>query len=172
MSSELLVLRIVHILGGIFWLGTGLFTTLFLVPALSRLGPQAAGPVMGALQQRRLFMVLPAVALLTIISGARLLHIVSAGFAPAYFTSRTGQTLMWSGIAAVIAFLLSVLVARPAALRSAHLSASLSTMSEPERAARSAEVRHLQRRISLASIVGTVLLVGAAIGMAVARYLG
>ena len=172
MSTELLVLRIVHVLGGIFWLGTGLFTTFFLVPALGRLGPQAAGPVMGALQQRRLFTVLPVVALLTIISGARLLHIVSAGFAPAYFSSRTGQTLTWSGIAAVFAFLLSVIVARPAALRSARLSASLPTMPEAERAARSIEVERLRRRISLASTVGIVLLVGAAIGMAVARYLG
>ena len=72
MSTELVVLRLVHILGGIFWLGSGLFTTFFLIPALGRAGPAAAGPVMGALQQRRLFTVLPVVALLTILSGVRL----------------------------------------------------------------------------------------------------
>src|SRR5687767_8638374 len=108
MSAELLVLRIVHVLGGIFWLGSGLFTTFFLIPALGRLGPAAAGPVLGALQQRRLFTILPVVAVLTIISGARLLQIVSGSFAPAYFASRTGQTLLWSGVAAVGAFLLSI----------------------------------------------------------------
>ena len=172
MSTELLVLRIVHILGGIFWLGSGLFTTFFLVPALGRLGPAAAGPVMGALQQRRLFTILPVVALLTIISGARLLQIVSGGFAPAYFASRPGQTLLWSGVAAVGAFLLSILVARPAAVRSGELSASLATMPDAERAARLTEVEHLRRRSGLASTVAMVLLIGAAIGMAVARYLG
>src|SRR5688572_13718538 len=73
MLTELLVLRIIHILGGIFWLGSGLFTAFFLTPALGRVGPAAVGPVMSALQQRRLFTILPIVAVLTILSGVRLL---------------------------------------------------------------------------------------------------
>ena len=172
MSIEILVLRIVHVLGAIFWLGSGLFTTFFLVPALGRLGPAAAGPVMGALQQRRLFTVLPVIALLTILSGARLLHIVSGGFTPAYFDSRTGQALLWSGVAAVSGFLLSMLVARPAALRAGQLGASIAALPQAERAARSAEVERLRRRGGIASTITMVLLTGAAVGMAVARYLG
>jgi uncharacterized membrane protein len=172
MSSELLVLRIIHVLGGIFWVGSGLFTSFFLIPALGRLGPAAAGPVMGALQQRRLFTILPVVAVLTILSGIRLLQIASGGFSPQYFDSRTGQTFLWSGVAAVIAFLLSLLVARPAAVRLGQLSASMATMPEAERGARSAEVGRLRQRSGLASTAATVLLIGAAIGMAVARYLG
>jgi len=172
MSSELLVLRIIHVLGGIFWVGSGLFTSFFLIPALGRLGPAGAGPVMGALQQRRLFTVLPVVAVLTILSGVRLLQIASGGFAAAYFDSRTGQTFLWSGVAAVIAFLLSLLVARPAAVRIGQLSASLATMPEAERSARSTEIERLRRRSSVSSTIATILLVGAAIGMAVARYVG
>ena len=75
MTAELIFLRLVHILGATFWLGSGLFTTFFLVPALGQVGPAGAGPVMGALKQRGLFTVLPVMALLTILSGARLLHI-------------------------------------------------------------------------------------------------
>ena len=172
MSTELLVLRLVHILGGIFWLGSGLFTTFFLMPALGRVGPAAAGPVMGALQQRRLFTILPIVALLTMLSGLRLFHIVSAGFAPAYLSSRTGQTFMWSGIAAVVAFLLSILVARPAALRAGQLGASMGSAPEAERAGRAAEMERLRKRSAVASILAMVFLVSAAAGMAVARYLG
>jgi uncharacterized membrane protein len=172
MAIELIVLRIVHIVGGIFWVGSGLFTSFFLVPALGRLGPAGAGPVMGALQQRRLFTILPVVAVLTILSGFRLLQIVSAGFSSAYFDSRTGQTFLWSGVAAVIAFLLSLLVARPAMVRMGQISASMATMPEAERGARSAEIGRLRRRSSVASIAATALLLGAAIGMAVARYLG
>ena len=171
MSSELLVLRIVHVLGGIFWLGSGLFTSFFLIPALGRLGPAGAGPVMGALQQRRLFTILPIVAVLTILSGIRLLQIASAGFSAAYFDSHTGQTFLWSGVAAVIAFVLSLLVSRPAAVRLGQLSASLATMPEAERAARSTEVERLRRRSGVSSTVAMILLVGSAIGMAVARYL-
>jgi uncharacterized membrane protein len=171
MTAEIIVLRLVHILGGIFWLGSGLFTSLFLVPALGRLGPAGAGPVMGALQQRRLFAVLPLVAVATILSGARLLHIASSGFASTYFATSTGRTLLWSGIAAITGFLLSLVVARPAMLRAGQLGASMSTLSDAERGARAAEIDRLRRRGGLASGVATVLLVVAAAGMAVARYL-
>lgn len=172
MSAELFVLRLVHILGGIFWVGSGLFTTFFLIPALGTVGPAAAGPVMGALQARRLFTVLPVVALLTILSGLRLFQLVSAGFAPAYLSSRTGQTFMWSGIAAIAAFLLSLLVARPAAVRTGKLSAAMASLPEDQRAASAAEMERLRRRNMVASVAATVLLIGAAAGMAVARYLG
>jgi uncharacterized membrane protein len=172
MPTELLVLRLVHILGGIFWLGSGLFTTFFLIPALGRVGPSAVGPVMGALQQRKFFTVLPIVALLTILSGLRLFQIVSAGFAPAYMGSRTGQTFLWSGIAAVAAFLLSLLVARPAMLRAGQLGASMASLPDEQRPGRVAELEKLRRRSGLASISATVLLISAAAGMAVARYMG
>ena len=172
MFTELLVLRLVHILGGIFWLGSGLFTTFFLMPALGSVGPAAAGPLMGALQQRRFFTVLPIVALLTILSGLRLFHIVSAGFAPAYLSSPTGQTFIWSGIAAVAAFLLSLFVARPAALRAGQLGASMSSLPQEQRAGQAAEVERLRRRSAVASVLAMVFLVSAAAGMAVARYLG
>ena len=54
MIAELLVLRVVHVRGAFCWLGSGLLTTLFLIPALAQARP-AAVPVMDALQGRRLF---------------------------------------------------------------------------------------------------------------------
>jgi uncharacterized membrane protein len=170
-STELVALRLVHILGGIFWVGSALFSAFFLGPALGRVGP-AAGAVMGALQQRRLFTVLPVVAVLTILSGLRLLQIVSAGFAPAYMSSRTGQTYLWSGIAAIVAFLLSVFVVRPAAVRAGQLGATIPGLPEEQRAGSLAKAELLRRRSGVASVIAMVLLVGAAAGMAVARYLG
>ena len=35
MQGELLVLRLVHVLGGIFWVGSALFMAIFLFPALA-----------------------------------------------------------------------------------------------------------------------------------------
>src|SRR5688572_115483 len=105
MNAELLVLRLVHIVGGIFWVGSGLFTSLFLLPALARSGP-AAGAVMAGLQRRRLFTALPAVAVLTMLSGLRLMWIVSAGFSASWLASATGGTYAASGAAAIVAFVL------------------------------------------------------------------
>lgn len=47
MYAELLILRIVHVLSGTFWVGSMLFTMIFLFPSLQEAGP-AAGSVMAA----------------------------------------------------------------------------------------------------------------------------
>lgn len=171
MSVELLVLRAVHVLGGIFWVGSGLFTGLFLMPAVAGLGP-AAGPVMAAMQARRLFVVLPVVAVLTILSGLRLLWISSGGLDARYFAAPTGATLAASGVAATLAFLLSLLFVRPAAAEAGRLAATLPGIADADaRAAVAAKVARLQRRSATGSRVVLPLLVLGALGMSVARYL-
>lgn len=171
MNAEIIVLRLVHILGAIFWLGSGLFSTFFLVPAIGRAGP-AGGAVMGALQQGRMLKVMPLVALLTILSGSRLLYVVSDGFSPAYVDSATGLTFMWSGVAAIAAFVLGLAVARPAMVRAAKLGAAMANAPEEQRAAKDAEIERLRRMGTIVSHTAMLLLIGAAAGMAVARYLG
>src|SRR5688572_14244900 len=90
-SAELLVLRLLHVLSALVWVGSGIFTTFFLFPALKP-GSPALMEVMGGLQRRKLFTFLPITALVTLLSGARLLQIVSDGFSPAFFELRSGRT--------------------------------------------------------------------------------
>src|SRR6476659_9687080 len=116
MKAELLTLRIIHILGGIFWVGSMIFTTFFLAPVIGS-SPPLAGQVMAGLQKRRLFILLPFVALTTIASGLRLLSIDSIGFSGAYFSTPTGRTFATSAVAATLAFLLSMFVSRPGFVR-------------------------------------------------------
>lgn len=170
MASEIIILRLIHVLGGIIWVGSGVFTAVFLAPALRTSGTPP-GPLFAALGQRRMFVVLPAVALLTILSGSRLLAIVSGGFTKAYMNSATGRTLAWSGVAAIVAFLLSLLIARPALVRGGQLAAAAAKAPEADRARLSREAAILQRRGGMASTVAVTLLVVAATGMAIARYL-
>ena len=171
MAAEILVLRLVHILGGVFWVGSGLFSTFFLVPALGSAGP-AAGQVMAGLQRRHLFTVLPSVALLTILSGVRLMMITSGGFSPAYFQSDAGRGFAWGGTFAIAAFVLSLLVVRPTAVRSGALAAELARATDDAaRADLSARLAGLRKRGALSGLVATALLLIAAGLMAVARYL-
>ena len=48
---EIIVLRLVHIVGSILWVGAAVFNMVFLAPTLRRVGP-SAGPVMVALRRR------------------------------------------------------------------------------------------------------------------------
>jgi uncharacterized membrane protein len=168
---ELIVLRLLHVLGGIFWLGSGLFTMLFLLPALAEAGPQA-GSVMAAMQRRRLFTVLPLVASVTVLTGARLLWIVSGGLDADYFASASGAAFASSGAAALLAWAVGVLGTGPMQARAARLGHELAAMSDD--AARSTQVQRvaaLRRRAGVLQRVTLALLLLGAAGMAVARYL-
>ena len=169
--AEILVLRVIHVVGGMFWVGGMFFNSLFLMPAMIEAGP-AAGPVMGGLQRRRLFVVLPIVALLTILAGLRLLWITSGGFAPSYFATARGATFAGSGAAAILAFALAMEITRPAAARMGTLRQSLPAVEDaPARAKIEDEIGRLQRRMQRVGGFLNFLLLVAAVGMAVGRYL-
>ena len=48
----LILLRFIHVLFGVFWAGTAMFTAAFLIPAVRALGP-AGGPVMQQIAQKQ-----------------------------------------------------------------------------------------------------------------------
>jgi uncharacterized membrane protein len=170
-TAELFVLRLVHILGGMIWVGAGVFNSFFLLPALAQAGP-AAGQVLAGLQRRRVFTFLPIVALLTILSGVRLMQLTSGGFSPAWFASPPGRTYAWSGVAAIVGFVVGIVVARPAAIRAASIGATLAATTDAvARAPLTAKLERLRRTSSIASSISVGLVVLAAAGMAVARYM-
>jgi uncharacterized membrane protein len=165
-------LRVVHILTGVFWVGTMLFTTFYLFPVLGAAGPAAAGPVMGGLQRRGFMTSLPVAAVLTLLSGMTLLQLTSGGSMAAFMRSRTGATFAGAGLLAVVAFVLGIVVSRPAAMTSARLGQQLATVTDPaERERIQQQIRVLQGRAMTVSRVVAVMLIITAIGMAVARYL-
>jgi len=171
MKAELLILRLVHIFGGIFWVGSLAFTSFFLIPAMGS-SPAVAGQVMAGLQKRRLFTFLPIVALLTITSGIRLLSIASASSSGAYFSTSTGRIYAASAVAATVAFLTSLLISRPGFVRVGRLGASLATTTDQGTRQRiTAEMQRLSRRVTIANAIVVALLLLAAAGMATARYM-
>jgi len=170
MYAELLVLRLVHILSAITWLGSAIFTGIFLIPALSG-SPAVMGEVLAGLERRKYFVVFPVVATLTILSGLRLLYLTSAGFSSGYFATGTGRTFAISAGAALIAFILSLGVARPAAVRAGAIAGLLATKPDfPEREQLLRELDCVRRRGALATSLAVGFGIVAASGMAVARY--
>ncbi|MBC8089827.1 MAG: hypothetical protein H7Z40_21410 [Phycisphaerae bacterium] len=166
--TELLVLRVVHILAGIFWLGAGLMTSLFLVPALSSAGA-AGGAVMQALRARGLMTWMPVAAGLTMFSGTRLFWIASGGALGAYAATPSGRVFALAGAASVAGFLIAMFVGRPAQQQAMQLQQSAVDHADKRKAIEQ-RIARLRRRGSLASLAGLLLLVASATGMSVARY--
>jgi hypothetical protein len=171
MHAEFLVLRFVHIVFGIIWVGSGVFAAFFLIPALAG-NPQLMPGVMQGLQRRRVFIILPTFGLLTILAGIRLLWIDSAGFAESYMQTGPGRTFSIGGTAAIIAFLLQVFVSRPAGARLGVIAAQLAA-SPPaaDRDRLSAEADRLRRRNAMATMGAVLFGLLAASAMAIARYM-
>jgi uncharacterized membrane protein len=166
---ELLLLRLIHILGGMLWVGAGIFSTLFLAPAMKAAGPAAAGAVMGNLQKRGMFTFMPVVATLTLLSGLRLMWIVSAGNS-AWFASRPGHAYAISGALAILAFFMGLFIGRPAMVKAGKLSQSAASGGASKEML-AAEIAKLQKRGAMVTGIATLFLVLAAAGMSIARYL-
>ncbi|SRR5258705_6910282 len=156
MNWLMIVLRLIHVGGGALWVGMMAFVTFFLTPALNEVGPDA-GKVMQALQKQKIMIVMPAIALLTIISGAWMMMRLYAG--PSDFAaSRMGMAINLGAAAAILAFLLGVVFMRPLMMRAM-------TATDP------AEAQRLRARGAMLSQWVARMLLFALAAMAVARYL-
>src|SRR4026208_1218295 len=131
----LILLRLIHIAGGVFWAGTMLFAAVFLEPSVREAGPDGAKVMLG-LMRRKYMVVMPIVAALTILAGVGLLEQVSGGFHPDWMSSPTGLTLSPGAAIAIPAFLIGIFFVRPAAMRLAVLMPQM--MQSPEGQAREA----------------------------------
>lgn len=171
MSALMVAFRLVHVICGALWVGMVVFTTWFLMPAVRDAGPDG-GKVLAALQRRGIMTLMPALAIATLVSGLGLYWRVSGNLGGNFATSPTGLAFGIGGVSAIVAYLVGIIVMRPAMMRSAALLAGMgATPGAPDTAGRMEEVGRLRARGAAAGrVVATLLLVSVAL-MAVARYL-
>lgn len=172
MDLTLVLLRVVHVLCGVFWAGALIFVVIFLEPSIRGSGPEGA-KVMRALIQRNYLNVVPIVAALTILSGLWLMWIVSGEFSAAWFRSGVGMTLTFGSLVAFAAFLIGVHVLRPSVLRIGPLAqVAAEAPAGRKKEAMLAGVQRLRRRAMVAGRWVAALLAVAVVAMAAGRYVG
>jgi uncharacterized membrane protein len=170
MSPELLVLRVIHIYGAVMWAGTSLFVAFFLIPAIGAAGP-AGGPVMGALIKRKLFTIVPVVAVVTMLAGVRLMWLTSQGFSAAYFSSTMGQTYSLGATFALATFFVFMTVSYPAIGRMMALGQQIAAAPEAERGALGAQLNAIRSRAATASKIAALFISITIVAMALGRYM-
>jgi uncharacterized membrane protein len=165
-----IVLRLVHVVGGALWVGMAAFATYWLQPAVQEAGPDG-GKVMMGIQRRGLMTVMPTLAVLTLISGLWL-YLRAAGVSHGAFArSGPGMAFGLGGLAAIIAWVIGMFVMRPAMNKAMALAQSLGTSAPEERQRLGAEAQALRQRAAVMGKAVTHLLFFALAAMAVARYL-
>ena len=171
MDWYMVVLRILHILAGVFWVGAAFVTILFLQPTAREIGP-AAGPFMAHLAgKKRLVDWVLRAAGLTILAGALMYWRVTDGLDPDLIGTAPGVALTIGALCAIAAFTLGLSIVRPtimATLATGREVAEGGGQPTPEQQAR---LQTLSKRGKDVGMVIVPLLIVAVVGMASARYL-
>jgi uncharacterized membrane protein len=169
MDAGLLIARLIHVVGGVLWVGSMFFLVVFLTPAVGDVGPDG-GKVMGALMRRKLMVFTPVVAILTVLSGLYLYGRVSAGFDSAYMSSGPGMTSGLGAVAAILSFIVGVVYTRPAMANAMALSQRMANADPAERQDLAAQIEKYRSRGTNGGKLIIAMLLIAAVAMAVGRY--
>ena len=167
MNYLLMLLRIVHIVAGVFWVGGSLLTMLFLAPAVAA-NPQAGQPILQHLVSRgRLSTRLSAAAGLTVLAGLILYLLDSQWLSSPWATSGAGIGFAIGGIFGLVGFITGTMIGRHNKTL-AEIGSRIQGQPTPEQADRMGAIRSSVARltpITAASLLLSVLL------MSIARYL-
>jgi len=166
----MLVLRFLHVVSGALWVGMFAFVSFFLMPAFAEVGPDGA-KVQAALGKRRIPVVMPVIALITLVSGLWLYQRMSGGAMGALLKTPLGLGFGLGGLAALLAFGLGIGFGRPIMMRSMKLAEQMKTASPVDRSSIVAEMQKLGARGAAINRLVMGLLLFALAAMAVARYL-
>jgi len=173
-NSLMAVLRLVHILAGIFWVGATLFLAAFLLPAARAVGPSAGSLMTQLMQRGRLQLWINISMTLAILAGLALYGIDSRISGGGFGRSATGITLGIGALLAVAAAGVGGAIGKPTGRK---LGAIAQRMQEAQRSGGSppanlvAEAKPLQDKMARALTIMSVLLLLSAATMAVARYM-
>lgn len=162
-SIVLFLLRAIHVVGGVLWVGGVVVVAFFLLPATQALGAQAQ-PMMGFIMGRRKLPVyLMVLGILTTLAGLVLMWRNISLTGGAWARSPMGMGFSVGATAAILALIVGMTVSAPTAKRLGPPKPGAAPLSDEERAA-------LTKRLALGGRITFVLLSISALFMATARY--
>lgn len=166
----MILLRLIHVVGAIFWVGAAMFTGFFLIPALKET-PATMGQVAQALAKRGFMAVMPIVGLLVILSGGAMLWISSGGNLHMYMQTPSGHTFTMAGGVGILSLIIGLVFTKPANMKAGELGAKLQAATDPaEKARLGQEMAAAGKAAAMWTMIVTILMIIAAAGMAIARY--
>ena len=167
---DILILRLIHIATGAFWVGAVFAFLLFVQPAAVAIGPDATKFTYQLLHHQRFSTAILAAAATTVLAGGLLLVITSNGLDPdlLFAPSRLGYTV--GGVAAILTFAVGALYVFP---RTQTVERTIGTLLAEARPPTPDEQQTLARTALELGRAGWLVLIGLAVAvgsMATAQY--
>lgn len=166
MNTLIIVLRLVHIIGGVFWVGTSLLFTFFIIPSArdTEVGQKFLGHLFT--QKTYLGEIHGISAILTVLAGAGLYWIDSGGFTSGWMTSGPGLGFGIGGIFGFLGMISGILQAIP--LRT--LAETAAQIQGSPTLEQTGKIQAAQKRLGVIGRIDSAVLILALIFMSTARY--
>ena len=163
-SVVLFLLRAIHVVGGVLWVGGVVLVTLFILPATQALGPTAQPVMQFIMARRKLPVYMMSLGIITTLGGLLLFYRNVSLTAGAWARSPMGIGISIGAAASILALVVGMTVSAPAAKKMGGPPVEgVAPLTDEQRAA-------LLRRIAFGSRATFFLLLIAALFMATARY--
>jgi hypothetical protein len=164
------ILRFIHIVGGVFWVGAVFLQVGFIFPTMRATGATGVRFMQELMQRRRLSVYMNTAAGLTMLSGIIMYARMAAMTDGAWAETRAGMTFGLGGLATIIAGVIGGAVLGRGGNRLAKIGAAVQASGGAPSAEQTVEIGAIQARMWTALRIVAVLLLIAVTAMAVARY--
>lgn len=173
MDPLLLLLRILHIASGIFWVGAAFAFFLFVGPSAKAIGPDGQGAFLHQVGRVRRFpKAILGAGIITVLAGATLYWRDSGGLSADWIATGTGIGFSIGAVAGIASLALGLTTIEPTINRLLDMGVTLRTEGRPPTAEEGATLVTLDQRLTRVGQIDLVLLSIAVLMMATARYLG
>jgi uncharacterized membrane protein len=169
MGILIMVLRVIHIFSGVFWVGFAFFNIGFLQPTVTATGTEGQKTMQYLTQKTRLLSTVYATATLTMLSGL-IMYWILLGFRLTAFLSGYGVVLTIGSIAGVIAWIFVVVVIRGIFGQMQTIGQEIQAQGSPPTPDQATQMQALVARLGSIGQVALVFLVIALLGMSIAQY--
>ena len=170
MDPVLLLLRIGHVGGAMIWFGGAMIGSFFLSPTAAALG-SAAQPFMDHLvKRRRMGLLFPVVATITVLCGLALYWRDSNGLQAAWIGTPTGLTFTIGGLAGIASLVGGMVLVGPSVAEQTAVQTELAAAGGEPTERQRERLAGADRRMRLAMRLDLPLLLLAGLTMAIGRY--
>lgn len=171
MDWYVIILRVIHISAGIFWVGAAFVLFLFVQPSVKDLGPEGQRFMGHLVTRKRLPMAITLSGGVTVLAGLLLYWRDSGGLGVDWITSGPGIGFTVGGLAAIVTLALGLSITKPAVDRIGALGQEIAGGGGPPTPEQAAEMQRLQSRTVAVGRLSMVLLAIAVVAMAISRFL-
>jgi uncharacterized membrane protein len=168
MKILVLTLRLVHILSGVFWVGSSVFLGFFVTPTVAAISEAGQKFMAHLVTRARITGAITISAILTVLAGSWLYWIDSNGFTSKWTSAGPGWGFGIGGLLGFIGLAFGFLVGKNVGILG-NLAAQIQGPPNPEQLGK---IQAAQKQLKVVAPISTFALILALICMATARYWG